>query len=333
MSDVLLAVDAGNSKTVAVVVDPAGRVLGRGRGGRGDIYGAATVEDARAAVTGAARGALAGAGVEPGDVRAAAFRLAGVDWPEDATTWEGWLDADLPGLRRRTVLNDGFATLRLGEPSGVGLGITVGTGPALAARSRDGREACSGWWVFDDLGGAGIAHAALTAVHRAWMDLGPATALTDRLLALFAVADPYELRHAFTRRFGARPEHEQWAAARVVLATAAEGDPVAAGIVARQATAFADYGAWVARQVGVDLADGELPVVLNGSVATSEHGALRQALLAELAARFPRAPVRVADGAPIAGCVLDAIAESGGVVDADLVGRVVATVRAEDVSA
>ena len=330
MTDALLAVDAGNSKTVAVVVDLAGTVLGRGRGGRGDIYGAASVADAQAAVFGAARAALGDAGVVPGDVRAAAFRLAGVDWPEDRTGWEGWIAAELPGLRRCSVRNDGFATLRLGDPSGVGLGITVGTGPALAARSRDGRESCSGWWVFDDLGGAGIAHAALTAVHRAWMGLGAETCLTDDLLGLFDVADPYELRHTFTRRFGARPERDQWAAARAVLAAAEDGDAVALGIVAHQATAFVDYGQWVVRQVGADLADGDLPVVLNGSVATSEHGALREALLAELARRYPAAPVRVAAGAPLAGCVLDAIAESGGDVDEALVARIATTVRAED---
>ena len=39
-----LAVDAGNSKTVALVVDGSGAVLGRGRGGRGDIYGAESIE-------------------------------------------------------------------------------------------------------------------------------------------------------------------------------------------------------------------------------------------------------------------------------------------------
>ncbi len=326
----LLAVDAGNSKTVAVVVDAAGTVRGRGRGGRGDIYGAETVDAAHQAVFSAVSAALDEAGVAAADLDAAAFRLAGVDWPEDTTSWEGWIDARLPGLRRRSVLNDGFATLRLGDPSGVGLGITVGTGPALAARSRDGREACSGWWVFDDLGGAGLAHAAMTAVSRAWMGLGPATTLTDALLGLFGERDPYELHHAFTRRFGARPGNEQWRAARLVLAAAADGDGVARGIVDRQAAAFVEYGAWVAGRVGADLAAGDLPVVLNGSVVTSEHPALRDALLARLGDVCPAATVRIAHGSPLAGCVLDAIAEAGGVVDEALVARVAATVRQDD---
>lgn len=330
MSVALLAVDAGNTKTVAVVVDTVGTVLGRGRGGRGDIYGAASVAEAQTAVFTAARGALDEARVVPGDVHAAAFRLAGVDWPEDATSWEDWIDEELPGLRRRTVRNDGFATLRLGDPSGVGLGITVGTGPALAARSSTGREACSGWWVVDDLGGAGLAHAALTAVYRAWMGLGPATRLTAALLDMFGATDPYELRHSFTRRFGARPATDQWDAARVVLAAAQDGDPVARGVVERQAAALVDYGAWVAAQVGTDLAAGDLPVVLNGSVVTSQHGALREALAAQFAARYPGMTVRVARGSPLAGCVLDAIAEGGGRVDAAVVERVVASVRPEE---
>ena len=36
----VLGVDAGNSKTVALVAGPDGEVLGAGRGGPGDIYGA-----------------------------------------------------------------------------------------------------------------------------------------------------------------------------------------------------------------------------------------------------------------------------------------------------
>ena len=101
-------------------------------------------------------GALAEAGLGAGEtLRAWLLRLAGVDWPEDAVWWRERLAADLPGLDRFSVANDGFASLRLGMLDGVGLAITVGTGPALAARSRDGRQCCSGWMIFDHLGWSG----------------------------------------------------------------------------------------------------------------------------------------------------------------------------------
>ncbi|MBD3780575.1 MAG: hypothetical protein IE923_15070 [Micrococcales bacterium] len=317
-----LAVDGGNSKTLAVVVDAGGRVLGRGRGGRGDIYGAPTVPEAVDAVLGAVRAALAEAGVAPADLRASAFRLAGVDWPEDAALWDERLTAGLPGLGARSIKNDGFASLRLVDGTGVGLSITVGTGPALAARAPDGTEECSGMFVFHDLGGAGLGNSGLTAVHLAWMGLGPRTALTPALLELYGAADGHDLRHRFTRRFGALPETERWRAARVVLAAASDGDPVAAGIVEQQARAFVGYAQWTARRVGVDLASGELPVLLNGSVVTSEHPAMRDALLAGLAEAAPAATVAVATAPPLTGVVLDALAEGGVAAGPALLGRV-----------
>ncbi|MGC5167222.1 BadF/BadG/BcrA/BcrD ATPase family protein [Luteimicrobium sp. DT211] len=322
MSTFHLAVDAGNSKTVALVVDDEGTVLGRGRGGCGDIYGAASVPDALEAVLGAVGTARREAGVSTPDLASAAFRLAGVDYPEDAAFWDEQLSQRLPELGPRSIKNDGFASLRLLDGSGVAVSITVGTGPAVAARSRDGREECSGMFVFDDLGGGGLGNAALAAVCRAWMGLGPATALTGELCELFDVADAWELRHAFTRRFGARPRSDLWRASRVVLAAAGAGDDVATQIVARQAAAFVGYAQWCARRVGVDLASGELPVLLNGSVATSEHPAMRDALVAELARVAPAAGVTVATASPLSGVVLDALAEGGVEVGPRLLARV-----------
>ncbi|MEZ0447396.1 hypothetical protein [Cellulomonas sp. ICMP 17802] len=322
MEHAYLALDAGNSKTVALVVDGEGTVLGRGRGGNGDIYGAASVDAALVAVRGAIGDALAASGLAAGNLVAAAFRVAGVDYPEDAQFWDGKLREVLGDGPRWSILNDGFASLRLIDGTGVGLSITVGTGPALAARSADGREECSGMFMFDDLGGGGLGNAALAAVTQAWMGIGPPTALTDELLAMYDVPDAWHLRHAFTQRFGALPARELWRAARVVLAVAGAGDEVARQIVARQAASFVRYAQWCAQRVGVDLASGELPVLLNGSVATSEHPAMRDALVAELARVAPAASVSVATASPLCGVVLDALAEGGIPVGPELLARV-----------
>ncbi|WP_456824985.1 BadF/BadG/BcrA/BcrD ATPase family protein [Cellulomonas sp. P5_E12] len=317
-----LAVDAGNSKTVALVVDGEGTVLGRGRGGRGDIYGADSIPEALDAVFTAVDAALADARAVAADVVSAAFRLAGVDYPEDAVLWDGHLRERFGDMGRWSIKNDGFASLRLLDGSGVAVSICVGTGPAVAARSKDGREECSGFFVFDDLGGGGLGNAALAAVVRAWMGIGPATSLTAAMTELYGVPDGWELRHTFTRRLGARPVSDLWKASRVVLAAAEAGDDVALGIVRQQAQALVRYAQWCARRVGVDLASGELPVLLNGSVATSEHPAMRDALTAELARVAPAARVVVATASPLCGVVLDALAEGGVAIGPDLVARV-----------
>lgn len=317
-----LAVDAGNSKTVAIIVDGSGTVLGRGRGGRGDIYGATSIEVAETAVFGAVEAALEEAGAAVADIRSAAFRLAGVDYPEDASFWDERIAARLPDMGGWSVKNDGFASLRLIDGTGVGLSITVGTGPAIAARSADGREQCSGWYVFDDLGGQGLGNSALKAACREWMGMGPATGLTAVLCEHYGVADAGELRHVFTRRFGALDGTELWKASRPVLALAGEGDAVARAIVDDQARAFVGYAEWCARSVGADFAAGDLPVLLNGSVATSEHPAMRDALLAELRRVAPGARVTVATESPLHGVLLDALAEGGVAVTPELIARV-----------
>jgi N-acetylglucosamine kinase-like BadF-type ATPase len=317
-----LAVDAGNSKTVALVTDAGGAVLGRGRGGNGDIYGASSVPSALDAVFGAVKAALTDAGTAAEDVASAAFRIAGVDYPEDAAFWDGHVRERLGDLGRWSVKNDAYASLRLLDGSGVAVSITVGTGPAVAARAKDGREEHSGFFVFDHLGGGGLGSEALKAVCQAWMGVGPETALTEALCELFGVTDGWHLRHDFTRRFGARPATDLWRASRVVLAVAGAGDAVARDIVAAQAEAFVKYAQWCARRVGVDLASGELPVLLNGSVATSEHPAMRAALTATLARVAPAARVVVADASPLSGVVLDALAEGGVVVGPGLLARV-----------
>jgi N-acetylglucosamine kinase-like BadF-type ATPase len=317
-----LAVDAGNSKTVALVTDAEGTVLGRGRGGNGDMYGAPAVPEAIEAVFGAVNAALSSAGVGAGDIASAAFRIAGVDYPEDGEFWDGHVRERLAAMGRWSVKNDAYASLRLVDGSGVAVSIAVGTGPAVAARARDGREEHSGFFVFHDLGGGGLGNSALKAVAQAWMGIGPPTALTAALCELYGVPDGWELRHTFTRRFGARPASDLWRASRVVLAAAGDGDAVARDIVGTQASAFVRYAQWCARRAGVDLASGELPVLLNGSVATSEHPAMRDALTAELARVAPAAGVVVADASPLSGVVLDALAEGGVVIRPELLTRV-----------
>lgn len=325
-----LAVDGGNSKTVAVVVDDTGEVRGRGRAGCCDIYSTATPEEGASAVLDAVRQALAEAG-EP-TLSGAAFRLASCDWDEDIAWWTEQLRSGLPASVRPAfetmqVGNDALSSLRLGDLSGVGVSVVIGTGPALGARSPQGREAWSGVWIFDSMGGIGLSDEAMAAVCRAWLGIAPETALTQALLELFDEPDVWQLTHSFRRRFEPRDPSELRRAARAVMQVAAAGDPVAQGIVAEQARLFAEYARAIAAQAGIDAATDRLPVVVNGSVATSEHGVLRDALRAALAERFPGSPIIVADAPPIAGVALDALAAGGVALTAGLRATIAGTVH------
>jgi N-acetylglucosamine kinase-like BadF-type ATPase len=78
----VVGVDGGGRKTYAVVVDAFGTLLGAGAAGPSN-WEMAGVDVARDAITEAADGALADAGIVRGAIDASVFGLAGVDWPSD----------------------------------------------------------------------------------------------------------------------------------------------------------------------------------------------------------------------------------------------------------
>ena len=320
-SDLYLGVDAGNSKTLAAVADASGRIVGWARGGLGDIYGAATPEHAIDTVLSVVDGALTAAGVDAGRIASAAFRLAGVDWPEDESLWTAALDARLPGVGRHSVKNDGFALLRCGEPSGVGVAVSLGTGAAIAGRGTGGDEFFVSWWFQHNLGAAGLGSDAFRATMLAELGLGEPTSLGAALSAFYGTAGAEDLLHAFTRREAPLGHHDRARAARIVVAEAAAGDPVALAIVQEHATRAVDYITICARRVGLD-AHRELPVVLGGSVLSAPDSLLRRLIVDELHNAIPDARVVTTGAVPIRGAVLDAIAEGGIAVDAGIQGRV-----------
>ena len=131
MTDRVLAIDGGNSKTAVLLVDADGRVLAqvRGPGAPPQTVGMKRGLDV---FEGLAREAAALAGLSPDEPIAshtAAF-LAGADLPreeEDLTreiTKRGWSTTTFVG-------NDTFALLRAGTNSGVGVAVVCdGSMPA-----------------------------------------------------------------------------------------------------------------------------------------------------------------------------------------------------------
>lgn len=308
MSSYYLGLDAGNSKTVVLVADERGVVRGRGRGASGDIYSA---PDAEGEVERAVRAALQDARIDGGQLDHAAFRLAGVDWPEDEEHWSTVLAHRLPELRSVSIKNDGYSLLRCGHLDGVGVAINAGTGPAVAARGADGNEWCACWWIDHPLGGRDLGRAAFRAVVSAELGTGPPTLLSAELLTLYGYDDVEALLHNFTRRHPVKPVPDDRVAARAILRAAGSGDRVALCLVDEQATAFARLARVGAERAGL-LGPNPVTCVLGGSVLTSEHPAFRDALAVALLAELGEVEVVVSAASPVAGALLDALAEGPG---------------------
>ncbi len=300
-----LGVDAGNSKTVAVACSASGEVVGFGRAGNGDIYGAASPEAAVDAVM----SAIAATSVDLAEVEGAAFRLAGIDWPTDEAFWREQLAGRLPDLRSATIENDGFAAIRCGSLSGEGLALVVGTGNAVAGRGPAGVSFSASFWIQEENGAAGLGSAALRAVFLHAAGLGPATVLTEALLKHFGQDDAETLLELLTAREAPDELRQRPVLAPLVTQAAADGDAVAREIVRQLAERLVDYAGFVARRIGY-AEDGAMPVVLAGSVIAGGP-CFAQAVLEALPRKLPNAQAQVATLPPIAGAVLDAMAESG----------------------
>ena len=304
----MLGVDGGASKTVAVVVDRRGGVLGAGRAGNADIYQTPrAVEEVAAAVS----AALRAAGAEAPNLDAAALSLVGADWPEDFAHWRaamGPLGLGHLAPDRALVVNDAIGALAAGAPEGgPAVAVVCGTGCAVGARGRNGNLWHTSFWQRTQ-GGVEIAQRALDAVYLAHLGIAPATAVEALALRHFGARDVEDLLHAFTSRNRAPPATLA-GLAPLVLDAAGAGDAAACEIVRSHAEALAAHGLAAARRVGIVGVSARL--VLAGGVFRHPSRLMRDRVAAGMRAASPSLAVVDDAPEPVAGAALLALGATG----------------------
>ncbi|MGW7527737.1 N-acetylglucosamine kinase [Streptomyces sp. NPDC054783] len=299
LTQTVLAIDAGNSKTDVAVVSAAGEVLATARGG-GFRPPAVGVRAAVAALAEPVGRAFADAGVT--SVSHVSACLANADLPVEeeqlgtALQARGW-SASVE------VRNDTFAILRAGVAEPRGVAVVCGAGINCVGMRPDGRTArfpaigrISGDWG----GGWGLAEEALWFAARAEDGRGEPTALARTLPGHFGLPTMYALIEALhLEHVGHDRRHEL---TPVLFATAAEGDAVARSVVARLAEEVAVMATVALTRL--DLLDEETPVLLGGSVLTAGHALLDDCIRDLLTVRAPKADVRVVTASPVLGASL-----------------------------
>ena len=184
------------------------------------------------------------------------------------------------------VVNDAFGGLRTGAPDNVGhrdrlrhvqrdlrakpargARSTSASGPTARAASTSGTRRC-----------------ARSTAHG--LDLGPATALTERALALFEADDVLALLHAFTRREDRIPLRHAERLTPVLLDLADEGDAVAAAIVRTSGGRLGDQARSARPRASACRSPGAR-VVLAGGVMQHPSTSLAGAILAGLPGAVP----------------------------------------------
>ncbi len=291
----VLGIDAGGTTTDAVVCTAGGAVVGIGSAGPGN-WEEIGVDGAIAAIV----AATTAAGTEPSALYSAGLALAGVDFPGDAELLDpGLKSVGMP--RRRLIVNDSFAALRAGSPTGVGVVSCAGTGCVSAGRSADGRVFRTLAIGYGEAGGSyELAREAVHAMARFYHGTGPATTLTELLPEALGLRDADALFRAISRDdYVPAPS-----LARTVLGAAIAGDEVARQIAARAGTglAFAAYG--VAARLGMEES---FTVVRSGGVHRAGCRSLDDAFEAEVAVRLPRCPIAMLTAPPAAGAALLAL--------------------------
>jgi glucosamine kinase len=288
---IVIGVDAGGTKT-SVLVAEGDSVIARSTGAGGAVRPGRALQ-AASRITMAIRRALTDAGLLHGDVLVVGAAGAGRE-PERGELRESLRMERLAG--KTIVTGDLDIALEAAFGGNPGIVVVSGTGSVAVARDKDGaihRRGGYGWQIGDEGSGYAIARAALQAVAKARDGRGPATALSDAVLA----AGPSETFDDLVRWSTAVDPGEIAALAPAVFVAAEAGDGVARAIVEAAAGELA-----LMTVALLDCFPGKssVPVALTGGNLVSERG-LRAPLLALLKAqprlKLKSEPFDAAEGA------------------------------------
>jgi glucosamine kinase len=266
MTDVLIGLDIGGSKTHAVRFEdgvPAGEAVA----GSANVQNVSRAEAAEAlakvfaAVGGGAGHVVAGAG--------------GIDTADDAGALVSLIAPLAPGARIEAV-HDSRLILAAGGASR-GIAVIVGTGSAVWGTDGAGHEARAGGWGYllgDEGSGYWLAREAVRHALRRRDQGLEADELTRTLLADCGLTEPVDLISAFHGAAG----RAYWAQRSRVVIDAAGRDPVAGALLEAAIRELAELIVLVARRIG-----SSGPVILGGSIGANVPR-MAQGIAAEVAA-------------------------------------------------
>jgi N-acetylglucosamine kinase-like BadF-type ATPase len=309
MSDYVIGIDGGNSKTDVVIASTSGRLLARTRGPgvsspladppgwRHEITSLVDVARQKANIASDSRAACA------------AYFLANVDLPSERRIAQRELDsahrADLT-----VVQNDALAVLRAGATRPWGVAVVAGAGINAVGLHPSGRIArflALGDYSGDAGGGHSLGLAGLSGAVRARDGRGPATVLATVVPEHYGLRRPEDVAVAVHR--GDISYHGLRELAPVVLEAAATGDPVAMTIIATLGTEVSVMANALIKRLRLGRTDVE--VILGGGILQAGNAALFEQVRDGILAQAPRASVRVLGVSPVYGAIVEAFSRIG----------------------
>lgn len=310
-----IGIDGGGTKTLCLVADAEGHILGKGDGGACNIC--TYPEEARRSVQQALQSALQGL---QGTPHFAVIGCAG----SFACSWPGGPEAVFEGIfppQSYKVVSDQEIALigaTLGKPGCI---VIAGTGSAAyGGNDRGERVRVGGWgYLLSDEGGAfWIALQALRAVLRAEDGRGPQTRLSQRLLEALGLSSPPEIEGYI---YAVQPPVPRIAPlAPLVLATAEEGDSVAQTIAHQAGQELALLALSALRQLSLE--HQPVPVCPIGGVFGQGSGLIYQCFREHLLKEAPQVKVVPPELPPAGGALLMAYQSAGVKVNLQKIGNI-----------
>ena len=305
MTQLVLGIDGGGTKTLAAICDSSGQVLGVGRGGASNIDDVG-LEIATQNIQRAVAGARQQAHLEPRAFDAAFLGLAGMVSARDRELVHGLaakLELASPG--RLGVDHDCRIALAGGLSGRAGIVLIVGTGSSCYGVNASGDSWRAGGWgsLISDEGSAYfLGRESLIASVRALDGRGPDTALAATMLEQLGVEQPDDLLHRIYVSGLGRSEIA--ALAPLVLEVAGGGDAVALSILERGCALLAECVKAVAKHLQLEHDAFEI-VVVGGLYNASEL--VRQKLRRQILGFLPGSQITQPERSPVLGACLLAL--------------------------
>ncbi|HVR43704.1 MAG TPA: BadF/BadG/BcrA/BcrD ATPase family protein [Thermoanaerobaculia bacterium] len=292
-----IGVDGGGSKTAAVCVDEAARVIGEGRSGPSNHLRVG-LHEAGGNLRSVIRQSVDQAGLQLSEVVFAYCGIAGSDHPGRRG---GMVEALLPLFPRSNFSIDSDTRIALTGAIGFGEGIVVisGTGSVAFGRNAKGEEARAGGWgptIGDEGSGYAIGRRGLAAIVRAYDGRGPKTIMTEMLCNEYAKCEPEDLPYVIYAPTTRADDIALYC--RMVIEAAKKGDAVAASIFESEGYELGKTVVAVARKLG--MMDGTFPISYIGGAFHAGELLLRP--MAEVVrAAIPKATIEPPNEPPVIG--------------------------------
>ncbi len=293
----VLAVDGGQSRTLALIATLEGRILGAGLSGPANhVYEPGGMARMNQALREAIEQAFQAAGLSLQRVKSAWFGMTGGAEVVSQVVGE-FLACDTLCASDDTVTALAGASLAQS-----GVVVIAGTGAVAYGQTADGRSARSGGWGYL-MGDEGSAYdLGIQALH----GRGRSTVLVEALPQHFGVADLYALHRLIYNRSIGRPQIASLA--RVVSQAAADDDSIARDLLVQAGQQLARTALAVLARLGMM----ETGMVVYPTGGVFQAGSLILRPFQEfLSASSPRTEVREAAFTPVIGALLLALQQTG----------------------